>query len=46
LPIGAGENCPVCGGFHRITECPKVEAQRKQMAGPRRDMLAGSGGGW
>lgn len=39
--------CPFCSALgHRITECPKLEAQRRQ-AGPRRDMLAGGGGsGW
>ena len=42
--LGAG--CSYCGGLgHRITECPKLDHQRKQMAGPRRDGLAG-GGEW
>jgi ATP-dependent RNA helicase DDX41 len=38
--LGAG--CAYCGGLgHRITECPKLEHQRRQMAGPRKDMMRG-----
>lgn len=38
--LGAG--CGYCGGLgHRITDCPKLDTQRKQLAGPRKDLLAG-----
>jgi ATP-dependent RNA helicase DDX41 len=37
-----GSGCAYCGGLgHRITECPKLEQQRKQMGGPKRDILRG-----
>jgi len=40
-----GKGCSYCGGLgHRITNCPKLEHQRKQLAGPRRDFLRGGGG--
>ena len=42
-----GKGCSYCGGLgHRITECPKLEHQRKQMAGPKRDVMAAGGGDW
>ena len=41
--MGAG--CAYCGGLgHRITECPKLDHQRRQMAGPKRDIM--KGGEW
>lgn len=37
-----GEGCAFCGGRgHRITECPKLEHQRKMLAGPQRDIMRG-----
>jgi len=49
LGSGAGAaadgGCSFCGGLgHRITDCPKLEQQRRQ-AGPRKDLLAG-GSAW
>lgn len=42
-----GKGCAYCGGLgHRITNCPKLEHQRKQLAGPRKDFLAGKGADW
>lgn len=41
-----GKGCTYCGGLgHRIGTCPKLEHQRKQMGGPRKDFLSG-GGEW
>jgi ATP-dependent RNA helicase DDX41 len=39
----ASNVCPVCSGFHRITECPKLDKQRRQAA-PRRDAIRSGGG--
>ena len=43
---GGGEGpCPVCDGLgHRITECPKLERERKTLAGANREFLRGGGG--
>jgi ATP-dependent RNA helicase DDX41 len=39
-----GKGCAYCGGLgHRITECPKLEHQRKQLGGPRKDFLRDKG---
>ena len=45
---GDGTSCPVCGGLgHRITECPKLERERRELAGQSRSFLkAGGGGEW
>jgi ATP-dependent RNA helicase DDX41 len=45
---GDGTSCPVCGGLgHRITECPKLERERRELAGHSRSFLvAGRGGEW
>jgi ATP-dependent RNA helicase DDX41 len=41
-----GGGCSFCGGLgHRITNCPKLE-QQKKAAGPKKDMLSGGGGEW
>jgi ATP-dependent RNA helicase DDX41 len=37
--------CPVCDGLgHRITECPKLERERRALAGQSREFLRGGGG--
>jgi ATP-dependent RNA helicase DDX41 len=45
---GAGSGgCSYCGGLgHRITECPKLDRERKQISGVKRDFLGEGGGGW
>ncbi len=41
-PLPARPHPADCGGLgHRITECPKLEHQRKQLAGPKRDIMRG-----
>lgn len=43
---GAG-GCSYCGGLgHRITECPKLERERKQLTGVKKDFLGSGGGEW
>ena len=45
FPRGVAPPSVQCGGLgHRITACPKLEHQRKQMAGPKRDITRG--GDW
>jgi ATP-dependent RNA helicase DDX41 len=39
--------CPYCGGpGHRITECPKLDRDRKQLAGVKKDFIGRGGGEW
>ncbi|KAI8998433.1 putative DEAD-box ATP-dependent RNA helicase 35 [Gaertneriomyces semiglobifer] len=47
LEAGAGGDCSFCGGLgHRITQCPKLEAQRRvQMAGQKMGGGDNAGGG-
>ncbi|KAJ3159471.1 hypothetical protein HDU86_001789 [Geranomyces michiganensis] len=43
---GLDADCTFCGGLgHRITNCPKLELQRKQVMSSHRSMHAGSGAG-
>ncbi|KAI8909445.1 hypothetical protein PhCBS80983_g00726 [Powellomyces hirtus] len=43
---GLDVDCTFCGGLgHRITNCPKLEVQRKQQMSSHRSMHAGSGAG-
>ncbi|KAJ3024078.1 hypothetical protein HKX48_007258 [Thoreauomyces humboldtii] len=43
---GLEVDCTFCGGLgHRITNCPKLELQRKQTMSSHRSMHAGSGAG-
>ncbi|KAJ3029461.1 DEAD-box ATP-dependent RNA helicase 35 [Rhizophlyctis rosea] len=43
---GLDSECTFCGGLgHRITNCPKLEAQKKQTVAQFRSMHAGSGAG-
>ncbi|KAJ3293658.1 DEAD-box ATP-dependent RNA helicase 35 [Borealophlyctis nickersoniae] len=43
---GLDVDCTYCGGLgHRITNCPKLEAQKKQTRANFRSMHAGEGGG-
>ncbi|KAI8817044.1 P-loop containing nucleoside triphosphate hydrolase protein [Fimicolochytrium jonesii] len=43
---GLDVDCTFCGGLgHRITNCPKLEAQRRQTMSSHRSMHAGSGAG-
>ncbi|KAJ3048757.1 DEAD-box ATP-dependent RNA helicase 35 [Rhizophlyctis rosea] len=43
---GLDSECTFCGGLgHRITSCPKLEAQKKQTQAQFRSMHAGSGAG-
>jgi ATP-dependent RNA helicase DDX41 len=43
---GEGGSCPICGGLgHRITECPKLERERRELAGQTRSFLRTGGGG-
>ena len=43
--VPAGQGCAFCGGLgHRVTECPKLEHQRKMVQGGRRMDAGGSGG--
>jgi ATP-dependent RNA helicase DDX41 len=43
---GADMECTYCGGLgHRITECPKLELQRKQTMQATQDKYAGRQGG-
>ncbi|KAI9032215.1 P-loop containing nucleoside triphosphate hydrolase protein [Hyaloraphidium curvatum] len=42
---GADMECTYCGGLgHRITECPKLDMQRKQQMQATKDKYAGRGG--
>ncbi|TPX71818.1 hypothetical protein SpCBS45565_g00762 [Spizellomyces sp. 'palustris'] len=43
---GLDVDCTFCGGLgHRITNCPKLEAQRRQQMSSHRSMQAGAGAG-
>jgi ATP-dependent RNA helicase DDX41 len=43
----SGAGCAYCGGLgHRITDCPKLEHQRRQMQGSRRDNVNRTVGDW
>ncbi|KAI9099469.1 P-loop containing nucleoside triphosphate hydrolase protein [Phlyctochytrium arcticum] len=43
---GLDEDCTFCGGLgHRITNCPKLELQRKQQMSTHRSMHDGAGAG-
>jgi ATP-dependent RNA helicase DDX41 len=44
---GGGEGCAYCGGLgHRITACPKLERERKNLTGTKKDFLGAGGGDW
>ena len=44
---GADGACQYCGGLgHRVSDCPKLDRERKQLAGPRKDLLGSKGGEW
>jgi len=43
---GAVMECTFCGGLgHRISNCPKLEGQRKAVMGAQREKHMGGGGG-
>jgi len=42
-----GGGCTYCGGLgHRITECPRLEREKKKLSGVTRDSLGSKGGDW
>jgi ATP-dependent RNA helicase DDX41 len=44
---GAGVGCAYCAGLgHRITNCPKLERERKSLTGTKKDFLVAGGGDW
>jgi ATP-dependent RNA helicase DDX41 len=44
--VGGG-GCTYCGGLgHRITECPRLEREKKKLSGVTRDSLGSKGGDW
>jgi ATP-dependent RNA helicase DDX41 len=44
---GGGGGCTYCGGLgHRITECPRLEREKKKLSGVTRDSLGSKGGDW
>jgi ATP-dependent RNA helicase DDX41 len=44
--VGGMKGCAFCGGLgHRITDCPKLDKNARQLGAGKRDMLAG-GGDW
>jgi len=41
------KGCAFCGGLgHRITDCPKVDAQVRKIGAGKRDFLAGKSEGY
>ena len=42
---GPGTGCTFCGGLgHRITDCPKMEANRRKQEAGKKDYVNGAGG--
>jgi ATP-dependent RNA helicase DDX41 len=41
------KGCAFCGGLgHRITDCPKLDANARKINAGRRDFLSGQSGGY
>lgn len=45
--VGGTKGCAFCGGLgHRITECPKLDKNARQLNSGRKDSLNAAGGDW